>query len=129
MPLLSFEESHALVKKYKIPTPRYATAKNPEELRRVLRKYKFPVVMKLVSPNVVHKSDVGGVILNIRSEEEALRTFEKFWKICRKKKFKFSGALVQEQVDGQYVLVGLKNDPQFGPVVAFGLGGIFVEIM
>lgn len=129
MPVLPFEESMAFAKKYRIPVPKYDTAATEDSLRRVLRKYRYPVVLKLVSPDVVHKSDVGGVILNVRSEDEALRTFQRFQKICKKKKLRFRGALVQQQVDGKYVLIGLKRDPQFGPVVAFGLGGIFVEIL
>ncbi|QQG39456.1 MAG: acetate--CoA ligase family protein [Candidatus Aenigmatarchaeota archaeon] len=127
--VLTFEDSQVLAKKYRIRTPRYGIARTPVELSRVLGRYKYPVVMKLVSPDVVHKSDVGGVVMDVRSEADAHKAFEKFWTICRKRRFTFRGALVQEQVEGTYVLVGLKRDPQFGPVVAFGLGGVFVEIM
>lgn len=127
--VLTFEDAQLFAKKYRIPTPRYTKAATEGELSRVLRNYRYPVVMKLLSPDVIHKSDVGGVVLGVRFEDEALHVFRKFEQICKRRRFRFKGALVQEQVEGQYVLIGLKRDPQFGPVVAFGLGGIFVEIM
>ncbi len=124
--MLSQEKVSKLMDKYKIPAPKLKIVKNIDQIDDSLG---YPVVMKLVSPDVVHKSDVGGVVMNIHNKEEAVKAFEAFSKLCKNKGFKFEGAMIQKQLNGNYVIVGLKKDPQFGPVVMFGSGGIFVEIM
>jgi len=84
-------------------------------------------VMKVVSPDILHKSDVGGVIVGIRDADAARKAFEAVRKSAQGKDFR--GAILYPLVrDAQEVLLGLSTDPQFGPVVAFGLGGIYTEI-
>lgn len=129
MPQMNFEESQELAEEYGIPTPEAIVVDTKKALKETLRGFDSPVAMKLMSPDVVHKSDVDGVVLDVETQKEALEVFTRFRETCDEEGFEFTGAMVQEQVDGRYVLVGLKRDPQFGPVVVFGLGGIFVEIM
>lgn len=87
----------------------------------------YPVVMKVVSPEILHKSDLGGVILDIRDDDTALAAFEAIEKAATGKDFR--GVIIYPMIrDAQEVLLGLSHDPQFGPVVVFGLGGIYTEI-
>jgi acyl-CoA synthetase (NDP forming) len=88
----------------------------------------YPVVMKVVSPQIIHKSDVGGVILGIKDEPSARQAFEKLQKIGEGKDFR--GVVIYPQVQkAQEVLVGFSYDPQFGPVVVLGMGGIYTETL
>ncbi|MCU7497073.1 MAG: CoA-binding protein [Ignavibacteria bacterium] len=91
----------------------------------------YPVVMKVVSDFIVHKSDMGGVVLNISRHEEAEEAYKKIIRNAEASlpKGAIAGLLVEKMVgDGQEVILGLKRDPQFGPVIMFGLGGIYVEV-
>ncbi|UNQ73500.1 acetate--CoA ligase family protein [Infirmifilum sp. NZ] len=125
-------ESFCLCEHYGIPVPRYGVARSSEEAVRIAKKIGFPVVLKVISPDVVHKSDVGGVILDVRSPEEVR---EKYSALMRNVTLRAPGArvygvLVQEMVPrGLEVIVGATRDPYFGPVVMFGLGGVFVEVL
>jgi acyl-CoA synthetase (NDP forming) len=83
--------------------------------------------MKIVSPEILHKSDVGGVILDVDDDEEARHAFGQLASVGSGRDFR--GAVIYPMVEGaQEVLLGLSRDPQFGPVVAFALGGIYAEI-
>ena len=92
----------------------------------------YPAVLKLWSPDVVHKSDVGGVRLGIRSEEEAARAFDQIAAALKEAepKARFGGVTVERMVSGGVeTIIGMTRDPSFGPVVLFGLGGISVELL
>jgi acetate---CoA ligase (ADP-forming) subunit beta len=92
----------------------------------------FPVVLKIVSPDVLHKSDAGGVKLNLNSEAEVSAAFDAIMTSIKAKvpNAKILGVAVQKMArPGTEVIIGMSKDPQFGPVLMFGLGGIFVEIM
>ncbi len=92
----------------------------------------FPVVMKLRSPQVVHKSDIGGVRLNVRSEEEAAQVFDELQAVLQKAKpgAVFEGVSVEGMLSGGVeTIIGMTRDPAFGPIVLFGLGGIAVELL
>jgi len=92
----------------------------------------FPTVMKVRSPDVVHKTDVGGVRLRIRSEEEAARAFDEIAMALREAdaKARFEGVTVERMVSGGLeTIIGMTRDPSFGPVVLFGLGGVSVELL
>src|SRR3989344_4206584 len=93
-----------------------------KEAEEFLEKKGFPVALKIVSKKIIHKSDVNGVKLNIKNNEELKQAFNELKQI----KF-FEGAVVQKYIEGKYILAGLKNDPTFGPVLVFGLGGIYTE--
>ncbi len=124
-------EATAILSNFGLPVIRSELAVNEEEAIKAAAKIGFPVVMKIMSEQVLHKSDVGGVIINIENEKQA---GEAFRSIIRNVSGKVPGAeikgiLVSEMITGgQEVILGLKRDPAFGPVVMFGLGGIYVEI-
>ncbi|MCD6278097.1 MAG: acetate--CoA ligase family protein, partial [Desulfurococcales archaeon] len=93
----------------------------------------FPAVAKVVSPDISHKSDVGGVILNIKNSEEAVKAYRQIMENVRKyvPRARVAGVLYQKMAEPGYVevIVGATRDPTFGPVIMFGIGGIFVEIL
>ena len=87
----------------------------------------YPVVMKVVSPEILHKSDYGGVLLNIRDDQMAQAAFKAIRQATIGKDFR--GVVIYPMITGaQEVLLGLSRDAQFGPVVAFGLGGVYTEV-
>lgn len=121
-------EAMELLCKNAIPVPPHAFVKNKEEAMEKAQQVGFPLVMKIVSPQIIHKSDCGGVILPIQTAEEAGAAFEKLAVIGEGKDFK--GALMVPMLkQGREVIFGLTRDPQFGPVVAFGMGGIYTEVL
>lgn len=125
-------EAYAILGHFKLPIPKYGLATKPEEAADISDKVGFPVVLKVVSPDIIHKSDVGGVLLNIKTSEEASKAFKEILKNVSKKapKAKVVGVLIQEMVpQGLEVIVGGTRDPTFGPVIMFGLGGVFVEVI
>lgn len=124
---LSEWESSQFLESYGIPLARQLLVQNRPQLVEAVGKIGFPLVLKGCSPSVSHKTDLGIVRLDIRSEEEALLAYDEI-----RSKMNGSGTdvIVQEMVKGQRELMaGLVRDPQFGPCVMFGLGGIFTEIL
>ena len=92
----------------------------------------FPVVLKIVSPDITHKSDVGGVKVGLGSKKEVEAAFAEIMKSVRKKQpnARIEGVAVQKMApEGTEVIVGMSKDPQFGPVLMFGLGGVLVEVL
>jgi len=119
MKQLNFEKSLALLKKYKIRFIGSKIIKTEKDFNGV----EYPIVLKVFSEKIIHKTEKGGVILDLKNREEAIKAFKKLKKISK-------DVLMQPMVSqNQEVIVGMKKDPQFGPVVMFGLGGIFVEVM
>src|SRR5215472_7079732 len=128
---LSPEESRILCEAYGIPVPREAIAHSPAELYRLVGEIGFPLVMKIVSADILHKTEAGGVIVGVKSSDDALQAYEEILSNARayKPDAKIDGVLVQQMLTGgQEVIVGALTDPSFGKVVAFGLGGVLVEI-
>ncbi|MHB0987672.1 MAG: acetate--CoA ligase family protein [Bellilinea sp.] len=120
-------EAMAWLKENGIPVPDFCVAASAEEAIQACEKLGYPTVMKVVSPDIPHKSDVGGVIVGIRDAHAARKAFAAIQESAQGKDFR--GAVLYPLVrDAQEVLLGLSTDPQFGPVVAFGLGGIYTEI-
>jgi acyl-CoA synthetase (NDP forming) len=110
-----------------IPAPEFRFAENPEQAVRGCRELGYPVAMKVVSPQILHKSDVGGVILDVANDTAAREAFAALGSIAQDRDFR--GVMITPMVEGaREVLLGLSRDPQFGPVVAFGLGGIHTEV-
>ena len=124
MPALSLQESLKLLQKYKIPTAKSIYCSNEKQLAVAIKQLKFPLGMKIASPKILHKTDAGGVKLNIKNEKEALKAFAQLKKLSG-----FQGAIVQEMASGTQLIIGGKLDEQFGPTILFGLGGIFVETL
>jgi acetyltransferase len=129
---LEADQARALLQDYGIPMPPEALATCSHEAATLAQQIGFPVVLKLVSPDILHKTDVGGVILGV-SDEEAVRSgYESL--VARAAAAhpgaELRGVLVQKMIaGGQEVIVGVKRDPTFGPVVMFGLGGVYVEAL
>jgi len=111
-----------------IPTPEFRFAENEQEAVQGCRAIGYPVVMKVVSPDILHKSEWGGVKLDLRDDATARAAFESIRQAATGKDFR--GVIIYPMIhDAQEVLIGLSRDPQFGPVVAFGSGGIYTEIL
>jgi len=119
-----------LVASYGIPTAPMKLATNADEAVDIAHKLGFPVVMKIASPDILHKSDVGGVLLDISSEREAHDGYAQLIKKAGNPhpNVKIEGVHLQQQIsEGQEVIVGMVRDPQFGPLIMFGSGGVEVE--
>ena len=125
--LLTHDGQQALFERYGIPQAPAVLARTPDAARRAARDLGFPVALKLVARDLAHKSDAGGVLLGIASEAELDRGWAALERIAVPAK---DGVLVQKMVRGDHELIaGTKHDEVFGPVVVFGLGGIYVEIL
>jgi len=125
-------EAKAVCMEYGIPVTKFRMAKNVEETTRFAEETGYPVVLKIVSPDVIHKFDVGGVVLNLKSSQEVRDAYNKVMANVKKHKpdAKIVGVLVQEMAPpSTEIIVGATKDPQFGPALMFGLGGIFVEVL
>ncbi len=126
--VLSEYESKLLLKEYSIPVTKEILIRSKDELRDAIKEIGFPLVIKGCSPEITHKTEMGIVFTNIRSEDEANRAFDQVYE--KIKGLKDSAVLVQEMIDGKReLMIGMIRDPQFGPSVIFGLGGIFTEIL
>jgi len=124
---LSEYESTGLLNGFGIPTVQAVFAKTLEEVKRAAREIGYPVVLKICSPEVSHKTEKGLVALGLRTEADLEQAFQR---ISGVSSVTSGGFLVQEMITGERELVmGLIRDPQFGPCVMFGLGGIFTEIL
>ena len=130
--LLSEQKAYELLRKHGVPVPANKIVKRKEDAAKVAREIGFPVVMKIVSPQVIHKSDVGGVITGVQSEKEAERSFVEIINRVKNNKpeAEIKGVIVEKQMPpGLELIVGGKSDQSFGKVISFGLGGKLVEFM
>jgi len=124
-------ESREILRAYGLRIPKADVAKTPEEAVSIASEIGYPVVLKIASPDILHKTDVGGVRVGLRNDQEIIDAYELM--VYRAQRYvpeaRIWGCLVQEMVPagGVEVLVGMNRDPQFGPLVTFGLGGIYVE--
>lgn len=124
-------ESKNILKNYGIPIPQEKVAVNADEAVKFANSIGYPVVMKIDSKDILHKSDIGAVKLRVKSENEVRCAFAEIIDSVKKHKpdARIGGILVQEMREpGLEVIIGVNNDPQFGPCVLCGLGGIFVEV-
>jgi len=125
--VLSEHESKQFLASYGIPATTEVVISEPSQLISACKEIGYPVVLKGCSSQLSHKTERGAVKVDIRSDDEALRAFTE---IKRSMDLQEGGVLVQELVKGKRELMaGLTRDPQFGPCVMFGLGGIFTEIL
>jgi acyl-CoA synthetase (NDP forming) len=124
---LSESESKKLLRAYGLPVTKETEVADEAGLTAAVREIGFPLVLKACGPNLTHKTERGLVQVDVRSGQEALEVFRRMMNEIRKEG---GSVLVQEMVKGARELVmGLTRDPQFGPCVMFGLGGIFTEIL
>jgi acetyltransferase len=120
-------EAFEILKAYGIPIADYQVVCRKEELEKVINRIKSPVALKVISPSISHKSDRGGVILNLDDLKKAEQAYNKIKQLARGSRY---GVLMQKMIsDGKEVILGAKRDPSFGPVILFGLGGIYVEVL
>jgi len=133
MKKLGDSETRALMKKFGIPFVKQILVKNENQAAKHAKKMGYPVVLKISSPDIIHKTDVGGVLIDIGNEEELRNSYKKMIRNVKKKKPKarVDGVIVQEMAprDSRELIIGGRRDPQFGPVIMFGLGGVWVEAL
>jgi 3-hydroxypropionyl-CoA synthetase (ADP-forming) len=126
--VITEEQAKQILESYGIRVPPYALVKSEEEAVREAKRIGFPLVMKVVSPEILHKTDVGGVKVGIKSEQEVIETFRSMYDRLAGK-YDVKGILLEKMVpQGIELIVGLQYDEQFGPVIMVGLGGIFTEV-
>jgi len=124
--------SKEILQAYGFTTPKASVATTPEQAANIAQKLGFPVVLKIWSPEIVHKTDVGGVKLGLENREEVMDAFDlMMYRIPRKMPdVEVLGVLVQEMVKtGKEVILGMKREPQCGPLMMFGMGGTMVEVL
>jgi acetyl-CoA synthetase (ADP-forming) len=125
-------EAKTICMEYAIPVTKFELAKNEREAAEFAEKIGYPVVLKIVSPDIIHKSDAGGVMVNLKSKIEVQDAYRQILENAKKYKAtaKIVGVLVQEMApQSTEIIVGAIKDSQFGQTLMFGLGGIFVELL
>lgn len=124
-------EAKEICKLYEIPVTTFEVADSRKKAIEYAEKIGYPVVLKIVSPDIIHKSDIGGVIINVENQNDVEKAYNKIMSAVKTKKpsSRITGILVQEMAPSSTeIIVGSIKDPQFGPTLMFGLGGIFVEV-
>jgi acetyl-CoA synthetase (ADP-forming) len=129
MKSLNFKETEALLAKYNIPFCQTKLAKNEIEILSLAEEIGYPLVLKIASLKGEHKTDLGLVKTNIKNEEELKIAKEELFSALEKISIEYEGYLIQKEISGREIVLGMKRDLQFGPVLMFGLGGIMVEIL
>ncbi|MEI6898463.1 MAG: GNAT family N-acetyltransferase [Bacteroidota bacterium] len=132
-PLLSEETSKMILESYGIPTTRPHVAQYAEKAVKVANSLGYPVVMKILSPDITHKSDVGGVILNLRDDRQVRNAFDQMMENCRLQApgCRIDGVTIQKMVsvkDSVELILGIKKDAVFGTVLMVGMGGVTAEL-
>ncbi len=125
-------EAKEICTAYGIPTPAYRVAHTPSEATFLAEEVSFPVALKIISLDILHKSEAGGVILSVNSKDQVKAAYEQLLSNVRgyKENARIDSVLVQHMAPrGVEVIIGGLRDNQFGPTVLFGLGGIFVEVL
>jgi acetate---CoA ligase (ADP-forming) subunit beta len=130
--VLTETESKQLLRSLGIRTTQMRPASSRDEAVAVGREVGFPCVLKVASPDITHKSDAGGVKVGLASEEQVAEAYDAIMVSCRAAhpEARIEGVTVQDMAPpGLEVIVGMATDPQFGPVLMFGLGGVWVEVL
>ncbi|MFQ5970403.1 MAG: acetate--CoA ligase family protein [Nitrososphaerales archaeon] len=128
--VITEDQAKEILREYGVKVPDYALVKTADEAVAKARQIGFPLVMKIVSPQILHKTDVGGVKVGVSSEQEVRRVFEDMYgRLSGKPDVTIKGVLLEKMIpSGVEIIVGLQYDPQFGPIIMVGLGGIFTEV-
>jgi 3-hydroxypropionyl-CoA synthetase (ADP-forming) len=126
--VITEESSKEILSEYGIKVPKYALVTSTDEAVKKSREIGFPLVAKIVSAEILHKTDVGGVKVGLNSEDDVKKTFDDmFYRL--KEKYDVKGVLLEKMVpNGVELIIGLQNDSQFGPSIMVGLGGIYTEL-
>ncbi len=131
-PNLLEEEGQEVLRAYGFPMPKSKLAKNENDAVKIAKKIGYPVVLKIASPQIIHKSDAGGVKVNLTNDKDVKSAFKEIVSNAKKydKKAEIKGVLVVEMVKGgKEFIIGSKLEPGMGPVVMLGMGGIYVEVL
>jgi 3-hydroxypropionyl-CoA synthetase (ADP-forming) len=128
--VITEEVAKSILKSYGIKVPRYALINSADQAAKASKKLGFPLVMKVVSPQILHKTDVRGVKVGLDNVNDVKKTFNDMYKrLSKKKGVQLKGILLEKMVPkGTELIVGLQNDPQFGPVIMVGIGGVLTEV-
>ncbi len=128
---MNFIESKKLIERHGIKFVKGKLVKTKKEMLKTAKKIGYPITLKIISKEISHKSDVGGVELKIPNKKTAQKKYDLILKNIKKNapKAEIQGMFIQKFIKGKQVIIGGKQDRQFGPVILFGLGGIFVELM
>ncbi|MGH6974312.1 MAG: acetate--CoA ligase family protein [Stellaceae bacterium] len=129
---LTAPEGKLVCDAYGIAVPKEGIATSAAEAGKLGKKVGFPVVLKIVSPDILHKTEAGGVVVGVKTPQDAQKAYASIIANAKKynKKAKIDGVQVQQMVDGgQEVIIGAVTDPSFGKLVAFGMGGVLVEVL
>ena len=128
---LTEEEGMNVLRAYGIRTPKDKIVTSRENVIRAAREIGYPVVLKVNSTDISHKTDVGGVITGISTDKAANNAFDQIYANINKRmpQALIGGVTVEEMVHGVEVIIGVTRDPQFGPFITFGLGGVYVEVL
>lgn len=128
---LLYPEAKKFLEIWGIPTVPSKVARDQREAVQAALSIGFPVVMKIFSPDVIHKSEAGGVMTDLRTEEEVIRAFDRMMENFKnfKPKIRIEGVILEKMLYGVEVIIGATKDSQFGHVLMFGIGGIFVELL
>jgi len=130
--VIDFLDCEKILKAYRIPVIKSALAKTAVEAGKFADRLGYPIAMKVISPDIIHKTDAGGVKIKLADKKAVENAFNEIIKNCKvyKKTAKIEGVLLQPMVkEGKEIILGLKRDPQFGPMIMFGLGGVYVEVL
>ncbi len=130
VPILDLTEARSLVRRLGVPLNRVRLIKNATQARAFARRIGYPLALKVVSPQILHKTEMGGVRINISSDAELVSAYREMKKNVRRAmpEAHITGFLVEEMVSGIELIIGSSVDPQFGRMIMLGLGGIFVEV-
>lgn len=128
MKKMNYSEAKELLESRGIDVVKSANTHSLRETVSKAEEIGYPLVAKIDSPDVVHKSDEGFVETNIENEEQLKNTYEEMKKRAKERAAHFKGLILQEHLEGKEIIIGGKTDSQFGPVVLFGMGGVFVEL-
>ena len=128
--IITEEAAKSILKKYKVSVPGFSLVTSANQAVRDAKRLGFPLVMKVVSPQILHKTDVGGVKIGVDNTADVKKTFnDMYGRLSKKKGVNVKGILLEKMVPkGVELIVGIQNDSQFGPVIMVGLGGILTEI-
>ncbi len=119
----------SILSKYKIPLVKQIQTKTKEQAVKAAEKLGYPVVLKVVSKSIIHKTEVGGVITGLKYKHEVEEAFDNITSNVKKHRKTMQGILVQQMGSGYEIIIGGSKDPQFGPTLMFGLGGVWVEAL
>jgi acetyltransferase len=128
---LTEEEGLNVLRSYGITAPKERLVTSRDKVVQAAREIGYPVVLKVNSPDISHKTDVGGVITSINTDKAAKNAYDHIYANINRRipQARIEGVTIQEMVHGVEVIIGATRDPQFGPFITFGLGGIYVEVL